>query len=52
MLSNGGALVEIGNIVRRGEVSIDPSKLPAGKRIVGSLRKISMLPEAFGNQKA
>jgi len=37
MLSNGGTFVEIGDIVRGREVSIDPSKLLAGKRIMGSL---------------
>ena len=37
MLSNGGTFVEIGDIVRGREVSIDPSKLLAGKSIVGSL---------------
>ena len=37
MLSNGGTFVEIGDIVRGREVSIDPSKLLAGKNIVGSL---------------
>ena len=37
MLSNGGTFVEIGDIVRGREVSIDPSKLLPGKNIVGSL---------------
>lgn len=37
MLSNGGTFVEIGDIVRGREVSIDPSKLLAGKNILGSL---------------
>ena len=37
MLSNGGTFVEIGDIVRGREVSIDPSKLLAGKRIIGSV---------------
>ena len=37
MLSNGGTFVEIGDIVRGREVSIDPSKLLPGKRIMGSL---------------
>jgi D-arabinose 1-dehydrogenase-like Zn-dependent alcohol dehydrogenase len=37
MLSNGGTFVEIGDIVRGREVSIDPSKLLRGKSIVGSL---------------
>ena len=37
MLGNGGTFVEIGDIVRGREVSIDPSKLLAGKSIVGSL---------------
>ena len=37
MLSNGGTFVEIGDIVRGREVSIDPSKLLQGKRIIGSL---------------
>ncbi len=37
MLSNGGTFVEIGDIVAGREVSIDPSKLLTGKRIVGSL---------------
>jgi D-arabinose 1-dehydrogenase-like Zn-dependent alcohol dehydrogenase len=45
MLSNGGTFVEIGDIVRGREVSIDPSKLLAGKRIVGSLMyRPSLLP--------
>ena len=37
MLSNGGTFVEIGDIVPGREVSIDPSKLLPGKRIIGSL---------------
>ena len=37
MLSNGGTFVEIGDIVRGREVSIDPSKLLRGKSIVGSI---------------
>lgn len=37
MLSNGGTFIEIGDIVRGREVSIDPSKLLAGKNIMGSL---------------
>ena len=37
MLSNGGTFVEIGDIVRGREVSIDPSKLLGGKNIMGSL---------------
>ena len=36
MLSNGGNFVEIGDIVRGREVSIDPSKLLFGKSILGS----------------
>ena len=45
MLSNGGTFVEIGDIVRGREVSIDPSKLLAGKNIVGSLMyRPSLLP--------
>ena len=36
MLSNGGTFVEIGDIVRGREVSIDPSKLLGGLNIVGS----------------
>ncbi len=46
MLSNGGTFVEIGDIVRGQEVSIDPSKLLQGKNIVGSLMyRPSLLPE-------
>lgn len=37
MLSNGGTFVEIGDILWGHEVSIDPSKLLTGKRIIGSL---------------
>ena len=37
MLSNGGTFVEIGDIVPGREVSIDPSKLLKGKRVMGSL---------------
>ena len=37
LLTYGGTFVEIGDIVRGREVSIDPSKLLAGKSIVGSL---------------
>jgi threonine dehydrogenase-like Zn-dependent dehydrogenase len=37
MLSNGGTFVEIGDIVRGREVSIDPSKLLRGKSSLGSL---------------
>ncbi len=37
MLSNGGTFVEIGDIVTGREVSIDPSKLLRGKKIMGSL---------------
>ncbi len=45
MLSNGGTFVEIGDIVRGREVSIDPSKLLAGKNILGSLMyRPSLLP--------
>jgi threonine dehydrogenase-like Zn-dependent dehydrogenase len=45
MLSNGGTFVEIGDIVRGREVSIDPSKLLAGKSILGSLMyRPSLLP--------
>ena len=45
MLSNGGTFVEIGDIVRGKEVSIDPSKLLTGKNIVGSLMyKPELLP--------
>ena len=45
MLSNGGTFVEIGDIVRGREVSIDPSKLLTGKNIVGSLMyRPSLLP--------
>ena len=36
MLSNGGTFVEIGDIVPGREVSIDPSKLLRGKKIIGS----------------
>jgi threonine dehydrogenase-like Zn-dependent dehydrogenase len=46
MLSNGGTFVEIGDIVRGQEVSIDPSKLLQGKNIVGSLMyRPALLPE-------
>ena len=45
MLSNGGTFVEIGDIVRGRKVSIDPSKLLQGKRIIGSLMyRPSLLP--------
>ena len=45
MLSNGGTFVEIGDIVRGREVSIDPSKLLQGKNIMGSLMyKPDLLP--------
>ena len=45
VLSNGGTFVEIGDIVRGREVSIDPSKLLTGKNIVGSLMyRPSLLP--------
>jgi threonine dehydrogenase-like Zn-dependent dehydrogenase len=45
MLSNGGTFVEIGDIVRGREVAIDPSKLLAGKSILGSLMyRPSLLP--------
>src|SRR5918992_1949293 len=45
MLSNGGAFVEIGDIVRGREVSIDPSKLLSGKSILGSrMYRASLLP--------
>ena len=37
MLSNGGTFVEIGDIVPGRQVSIDPSKLLQGKRIIGSM---------------
>ena len=36
MLGNGGTFLGIGNIVRGKEVSIDPSKLLPGKRLMGS----------------
>lgn len=36
MLGNGGTFVEIGDVVRGRQVSIDPSKLLSGKRIIGS----------------
>jgi len=46
MLSNGGSFVEIGDIVRGREVSIDPSKLLAGKSILGSLMyRPALLPK-------
>ena len=46
MLSNGGTFVEIGDIVRGQEVSIDPSRLLQGKNIVGSLMyRPALLPE-------
>ena len=49
MLSNGGTFVEIGDIVRGQEVSIDPSKLLQGKNIVGSLMyRPSLLPGVTG----
>ena len=45
MLGNGGTFVEIGDIVRGREVSIDPSKLLQGKNIMGSLMyKPDLLP--------
>lgn len=45
MLSRGGTFVEIGDIMRGWEVSIDPSKLIAGKSIVGSsMYRASLLP--------
>ncbi|HZA23031.1 MAG TPA: zinc-binding dehydrogenase, partial [Dehalococcoidia bacterium] len=45
MLSNGGTFVEIGDIVRGLEVSIDPSKLLSGKSILGSrMYRASLLP--------
>jgi threonine dehydrogenase-like Zn-dependent dehydrogenase len=45
MLSNGGTFVEIGDIVRGREVSIDPSKLLSGKSILGSrMYRASLLP--------
>jgi threonine dehydrogenase-like Zn-dependent dehydrogenase len=45
MLSNGGTFVEIGDIVRGRGVSIDPSKLLAGKSILGSrMYRPSLLP--------
>ena len=45
MLSNGGTFVEIGDIVRGREVSIDPSKLLSGKNILGSrMYRASLLP--------
>ena len=45
MLSNGGTFVEIGDIVRGREVSIDPSKLLSGKNILGSrMYRPSLLP--------
>ncbi len=37
MLSNGGTFVEIGDIIPGPQVSIDPSRLLQGKRIIGSL---------------
>ena len=37
MLSNGGTFVEIGDIIPGRQVSIDPSRLLTGKRIIGSL---------------
>ena len=46
MLSNGGSFVEIGDIVRGREVSIDASKLLAGKSVPGSLMyRPSLLPK-------
>ncbi len=46
MLSNGGSFVEIGDIVRGREVSIDPSKLLAGKSVLGSLMyRPALLPK-------
>ena len=45
MLSNGGTFIEIGDIVRGREVSIDPSKLLSGKNILGSrMYRPSLLP--------
>ena len=45
MLGNGGTFVEIGDIVRGREVSIDPSKLLQGKSIIGSLMyRADLLP--------
>ena len=45
MLSNDGTFVEIGDIVPGREVSIDPSKLLRGKRIIGSMMyKNDLLP--------
>ena len=45
MLSNGGTFIEIGDIVRGREVSIDPSKLLSGKNILGSrMYRASLLP--------
>jgi Zn-dependent alcohol dehydrogenase len=45
MLGNGGTFVEIGDIVRGREVSIDPSKLLSGKSILGSrMYRASLLP--------
>ena len=45
MLSNGGTFIEIGDIVRGKEVSIDPSKLLSGKNILGSrMYRPSLLP--------
>ncbi len=45
MLSNGGTFIEIGDIVRGREVSIDPSKLLQGKNIMGSLMyRAELLP--------
>ncbi len=37
MLGHGGTFVEIGDIIPGRQVSIDPSKLLPGKRIIGSL---------------
>ena len=37
MLGNGGTFVEIGDIVIGQQVSIDPSKLVRGKRVMGSV---------------
>jgi len=45
MLSNGGTFIEIGDIVRGKEVSIDPSKLLSGKNIMGSrMYRPSLIP--------
>ena len=48
MLANGGTFVEIGDIVAGRQVSIDPSKLLSGKKIIGSrMYRPSILPKLF-----